>query len=190
MENVDSSDASNSDIEPNSSRHMGSPKTASKKENTKPKLSRGDNSGLKKKSPKSSGHQGRVSSPRRAKPSHSSVLEQQDHSNFESPRRAKGQMSILEGIGNDSENPSKLLSSNKRDSSPAKASPPGKPATPDVGGAKTDIHNKSTVDSKLVKMGNPPVATKPPEQSCWLAGGSSESDWDFEGPMILPPPPI
>jgi transcription elongation GreA/GreB family factor len=132
-------------------------------------------------------------------------------SRAESPRRAKpGQLSVLEDIGTQHESlpryvendkPTGQISSIQQDSPRAKALIGKKraKATSVIGEAVevklnsvNDLSNDIIkLDNQKVDMGNDIQAMKPATQSCWLTGeDTSDSDWDFEGPMILPPPPL
>ncbi|KAL7487668.1 hypothetical protein ACHAW6_013400 [Cyclotella cf. meneghiniana] len=133
-------------------------------------------------------------------------------SRAESPRRAKsGQLSVLEDIGTqlealprdvESDKPTGQVSFIRQDSPRAKAliSKKSAKATSAISEAVEDIEisindlsNDIIVkpDNTNVDTGNQIQAIKPATQSCWLAGeDTSDSDWDFEGPMILPPPPL
>jgi hypothetical protein len=144
------------------------------------------NSGSPKKSPGSREiKNSRIEeSPRRAKTaSQTSVLEsvspaRKERRRFESPRRAKSsQSSVLEGVGSDS------------DTQNVSTKSPNKPLVDDNASSESRFGSKGSSDKKVDDtIARKP--TKPVGQSYWLAQDGSESDWDFEGPMILPPTPI
>ena len=140
-----------------------------------------------KKSPSSRKKLNRQQSPRRAKASQTSVLEsvspaRKYHNRLESPRRAKlSQPSVLEDVEGDP-----VI----RNKSPLKST--------DGIDTNNDKPNQNTPASSNIDQNNSHDVKEPPktetdatkgDQSYWLAG-DSESDWDFDGPMILPPPPM
>jgi hypothetical protein len=132
-------------------------------------------------------------------------------SRAESPRRAKsGQLSVLEDIGTQHESLPRDVESDKpigQVSSIQQVSPRAKAliarkrakatsmiseAVEDKGNSVNDLSNDIIkLDNQKMDTGNDIQAMKPATQSCWLTGeDTSDSDWDFEGPMILPPPPL
>eukprot|EP00956_Cyclotella_meneghiniana_P006480 scaffold8496_cov66-Cyclotella_meneghiniana.AAC.22 len=127
--------------------------------------------------------------PRRATAKQTSVLESvspasKQKSRVESPRRTKvSHSSVLEGVGSDfeSQHSGNSIESQRMNSSP-----------PDV--KYSDKKDSKDADNSLVvsKTNLPSKEKKDPkgEESIWLTGDGSDSDWDFDGPMILPPPPM
>lgn len=126
--------------------------------------------------------------PRRATAKQTSVLESvsptsKQKSRLESPRRAKpSQSSVLEGIGSDSDSQQggNSIKSQRSTDEPQNASTrkPGKEDTQ---------YLNSTLESKT-NLSNVGKKASEGAESYWLTGDGSESDWDFDGPMILPPP--
>jgi len=75
----------------------------------------------------------------------------------------------------------------------------GKPTKTDVAGESTaapPVNNSNNGDNGGSTASRPQQqlqVNKPRDPLYWLAGGDDSSDdesWDFDGPMILPPPPI
>ena len=148
-----------------------------------------------KKSPSSRKHNHRQQSPRRAKASQTSVLEsvspaRKQHNRLGSPRRAKlSQSSVLENFEGDAMFQNKSSPKSTDDIVDDNSKP--KDNQNATVGSHLDHNNSHDVrkePSSTQDSENQKEATRG-DQSYWLTG-DSDSDWDFDGPMILPPPPM
>jgi len=142
------------------------------------------------KSPVSRKHLSRVESPRRAKSGYLSVLEDIGTQHESLPRDVKSDKSTgwVSSVQQDSLR-AKALMAKKRANATAMIGG----TVEDIGISIKDSSNEISIkpDTQKVDTGKVIQAPKPATQSCWLTGeDTSDSDWDFEGPMILPPSPL
>lgn len=151
-----------------------------KPEKTKLEQPRGGN--IQKKSPRKLRDRSHVESPRRARARQTnSVLEsvspsRKQRNRVDSPRRAKfSQASVLEGVGSDSDT--------QNHESQAKSPNVTDPSKNDT------KHNDAKLSNAPAQKDVGASNDKGENASFWLLG-DSESDLDFDGPMILPPKPI